>query len=348
MTITEHYVQLAGMGLGYLQSGPDDGPAIIFVHGWPELSQSWRKVLPCFGALGFRAIAPDLRGYGRSTVFDRTEDYAQELIVGDLIGLIDKLGIAGAVFVGHDWGSGVVWNIASHHPDRCHGVASLAIPYRTIERGLDNIVALVNRDIYPEEEYPWGQWAYQRYYHENFERATAVLGADPYRTIKALFRRSDPIRAGKPAFTALLLKNGGWFGGADVAPDMERDGAVISEEELRVYADSFERNGFFGPDAFYMNDEANLAYANRSVNGGRLDMPVLFINARFDEACEAVESRFGDPMRAYCTDLTEASLPTGHWMAQETPELVNAIVAKWIVTKVPQVWPVAPEAGLFK
>ena len=212
--VTEHVVITGDHQTFYLAAGPEDGPLIIFVHGWPELSISWRHQLPCFAAMGFRAIAPDMRGYGRSTVYSRHEDYALESIVADMIGLQDALGTGKTVWVGHDWGSPVVWSIASHHPERCHGVANLSVPYYTLERGLDAIVGLIDRGVYPEDEFPVGQWEYQRFYEENFAAAIAPFDADPTKAIKALFRSGDPAGIGKPSRTAYVRENGGWFRGA--------------------------------------------------------------------------------------------------------------------------------------
>lgn len=124
MSITEHTIKTQRHTTSYLAAGPDDGPLVIFVHGWPELSISWRHQLPALAALGFRAVAPDMRGYGRSAVYQNHGDYAQEHIVRDMIEVIDAVGREKAVWVGHDWGSPVVWNLASHHPDRCHAVAN--------------------------------------------------------------------------------------------------------------------------------------------------------------------------------------------------------------------------------
>ena len=73
----------------YFEAGDPNGPVIIFIHGWPELSISWRHQLPVMASLGFRAIAPDMRGYGRSTVYENHEDYAQEKVVGDMISLLE-------------------------------------------------------------------------------------------------------------------------------------------------------------------------------------------------------------------------------------------------------------------
>ena len=95
----------------YLAAGPEDGPLVIFVHGWPERCISWRQ-LPSLSSLGFRAVAHDMRGYGDSTVYSRHEDYAQELVVGDMLQLLAGLGRERAVWVGHDWGSPTVWSLA--------------------------------------------------------------------------------------------------------------------------------------------------------------------------------------------------------------------------------------------
>ena len=102
----------------YLDCGPRDAPLIVFVHGWPELAISWRHQLRCFADLGFRCVAPDMRGYGRSSVPGRIEDYALEAIAQDMLDLLDGLGRERAIWIGHDWGAPVVWSLAAHHRDR--------------------------------------------------------------------------------------------------------------------------------------------------------------------------------------------------------------------------------------
>src|SRR5260370_20713596 len=121
--VTEHIAKSARHTTFYLAGGGAHRPVIIFGHGVPELSPSWRHQLPCFVRLGFRAIAPDMRGYGRSSVYHTHADYALEQIVQDMLELLDAVGQDKAVWVGHDWGSPVVWSLASHHPDRCHSAA---------------------------------------------------------------------------------------------------------------------------------------------------------------------------------------------------------------------------------
>src|SRR5215471_6273442 len=338
--VTEHVAKSARHTSFYLACGPADGPLIVFVHGWPELSISWRHQLPCFGGLGFRAVAPDMRGYGRSSVYRRHEDYALRESVADMLELVDSLGRERAVFVGHDWGAPVVWALASGHPERCRAIATLCVPYIPEGFAPETIIPLVDRKVYPEAEFPAGQWDYQLFYEESFEAASAAFDANVEAIVKLLFRKGSPGGAGSPAATSMTRRNGGWFGGAG-APDLPRDGDVLTEEDCAAYAAALTRNGFFGPDSWYMNARANIALAREARNGGRLSLPVLFLHAAYDYVCETMTSRLAEPMRAACDDLTEAVVDSGHWMAQEQPAAVNAALAKWLATKA-NVWPAGP------
>ena len=87
-----------------------------------------------------------------------------------------------------------------------------------------------------------------------------------------------------------------------------------------------------------MNHKANGAYAKRAENGGKLSMPVLFLHGAYDTTCETMHSRLAEPMRHDCTDLTEVVVNSGHWMAQEQPVAVNAALAKWLATRLPDYW----------
>jgi len=335
--VTEHTLKTARHTTGYLASGPQDGPLLIFVHGWPELSLSWRHQLPVFAALGFHAVAPDMRGYGRSSTYTRHEDFAQEHIVQDMVELLASLGREKAVWIGHDWGSPVVWNIAGLHPDKTVGVVSLCVPYIPGGFTVQARLALIDRKIYPESEYPVGQWDYQYFYHENFEKARRDFEANIRNVVKALFRKGNPERVGQPAPTATVRRNGGWFGGG-ACPDLPRDADVITAEDLEAYTAALTRNGFFGPDSWYMNNEANERFTKKAKNGGKLAMPVLFLHGAYDTTCETMTSKFPEPMRAYCSNLSEVVVKSGHWMAQERPVDVNVAIARWLAEKLPEYW----------
>ena len=89
--------------------------------------------------------------------------------------------------------------------------------------------------------------------------------------MKALFRKGDPAGKGKPSRTAFVRRDGGWFGGGRPRPDLPLDTDVLTEAELSTYVAALTRNGFLGPDSWYMNPDANRAYQDTSVNNGRLD-----------------------------------------------------------------------------
>jgi pimeloyl-ACP methyl ester carboxylesterase len=242
------------------------------------------------------------------------------------------------VWVGHDWGSPVVWSLAGHHARHCLGVANLCVPYLPQGFTPDELIKLVNRDVYPEDQFPAGQWEYMLFYQENFEKASMAFEANVPATVKALFRKGNASAKGQPSRTALVRRDGGWFGGAGVAPDVPADPDVVSEADLSAYIAALRRNGFFGPDSWYVNATWNAAYARQVPDGGRLSMPVLFLHGAYDYTCETIDSALADPMRAACADLTEVTVPSGHWMAQEKPLAVNAALARWLATKLPATW----------
>lgn len=340
MSVTEHTVKTERHTTFFLAAGDESSVPIIFVHGWPELSISWRHQLPMFAALGFHAVAPDMRGYGRSSIYLRQEDYALRESVADMLELLDALGQEKAVWVGHDWGSPVVWTLASHHPERCHGIVNLCVPYIPDGFAPKNIIPLVDRTIYPEAEYPAGQWDYMLFYEENFEKARRTFEADVKATVKALFRAGVPDGRSIPFLTSQVRRNGGWFGPLPSAPDVPRDPTVIGEEDFHRFASALARNGFFGPDSWYMNAERNVAFAKEATSGGRIALPVLFLHAAYDYVCATSDTRLADPMREFCANLSEGTVLSGHWMAQEKPAAVNAAIARWLATRLADIWPV--------
>jgi len=279
-----------------------------------------------------------MRGYGRSSLYMRHEDYALEHTVKDMIELADSLSIEKAIWVGHDWGSPVVWSLATHHPERCHGVVNLCVPYIPNGFSPKNLIPLVDRTIYPEAQFPAGQWEYMLFYEENFDTARKGFEHDIKALVKAMFRAGSPDGKGQPAITAFVRKNKGWFGGLPGAPDVPRDESVLSEEDYHRYSAALQQSGFFGPDSWYMNGARNEAFAAKAKNNGRIAMPVLFLHGEYDYVCATVGTRLPEPMREYCSDLTEVKVASGHWMAQEQPVAVNAALAKWMAIKFPGLW----------
>lgn len=340
--ITEHYASLSRGGIAYLAAGPADGPVLIFIHGWPELAISWRHQLPAFGQLGFRAIAVDMPGYGRSTIHQSHDDYALEKLNQDLIELLDSLGVASAVWIGHDWGSPVVWSLAAHYPERCTAVASLCVPYRTVELGTDHLISLVDRTVYDPVEHPAGPWDYMRFYEQSFGRARGVFEKHTAAFFSLMFQRGDPAGFDQPTITAGVCARGGWFGEDAPPPDVEMDPAIVDQGSLAAYVAAFVRTGFFGADSYYLNSAANKDYTARSIDDGYLNMPALFIAAEHDFWCDTERNvQFGLDMRERCRKLTAVSVSSGHWLSQEQPTKVNAALAHWLATKA-HVWPDLP------
>ncbi len=183
----------------YIESGPADGPLMIFLHGWPELGLMWRAQMDAFAADGWRCVAPDLRGYGGSSAPAANDAYTNEQVVADMAELHDHLGGKPAIWVGHDWGSVVAGSLVAHEPRRSRGVVLISVPYFPDANALPTLVPLVDRTIYPADQYPDGQWDYYRYYTTHFEAAVADLDADKAASLASIFRSGAPPAVGKLA-----------------------------------------------------------------------------------------------------------------------------------------------------
>jgi len=139
----------------WIEAGLSDGPLLFLLHGWPELSLVCRAQMRYFAAASWRCVAPDMRGYGGSSVPDSIAAHALREVVADMVELYDTLnGSQPAVWIGHDWGGAVAWAIGSHHAARCRAVASLCIPYFSRGSALPTLVPLVDRALYPVDRYP--------------------------------------------------------------------------------------------------------------------------------------------------------------------------------------------------
>ena len=317
----------------YLECGPTDGPLMMFLHGWPELSFIWRAQVDAFAADGWHCVAPDMRGYGGSSAPAANDAYTIQEVVADMAELHDHLGGKPAIWVGHDWGSVVTGALAAHEPKRSCGVVLISVPYFPDSNALPTLVPLVDRTIYPADQYPDGQWDYYRYYITHFKEAVADLDADKAASLASIYRPGSPAAVGKVAPNALVTRNGGRFGAAHRAPSTQPDPDLWPPADFDMLVQAFEAQGFRPACAWYLNDDANIAYARKAPHGGRLSQPVLFVNGDFDQMNSIDGNRMGDPMRAACPDLTVTSLPGAHWLPLECKtELVRA-VRTWLQSK---------------
>jgi pimeloyl-ACP methyl ester carboxylesterase len=317
----------------YLEAGPANGPLMVFVHGWPEIGLMWRAQVEAFAAMGWRCIAPDMRGYGGSSAPAAADAYALEEIVEDIVELHDHLGGSPAIWVGHDLGSPVIGALAAHHPQRSRGVVFTSVPYSPESFALPSLVPLVDRKLYPADKYPDGQWDYYRFYLTHFDQTVTDFNADIPATLSAIYRRGTPESVEKVYRSAQITSRGGWFGPAHRAPEVPPDTALWLPADFEALVAAFRITGFRPGNSWYLNDAANIAYARKAPNGGHLNQPVLFVNGDWDAICDITRSRLGEPMRSTCHDLSVTSLPAGHWLPLERKtELVHTIQS-WIKAK---------------
>jgi epoxide hydrolase 4 len=126
------FVQAGSVRLHVLASGPEDGPLVILLHGFPELSWAWRALIPRLAAAGMRVIAPDQRGYGASDKPAGVESYRLDALAADVLALADAYGARRVRVVGHDWGGSVAWWLATRHADRIERMAILSAPHPAV------------------------------------------------------------------------------------------------------------------------------------------------------------------------------------------------------------------------
>ena len=128
LPITERVIETNGVQLHTVEAGESGAPVVVLAHGFPELAYSWRHQIPALAAAGYHVLAPDQRGYGRTTRPADIAAYNVADLSADLIGLLDDVGADKAVFIGHDWGAPVAWGSAQLHPDRVAAVVGLSVP----------------------------------------------------------------------------------------------------------------------------------------------------------------------------------------------------------------------------
>jgi pimeloyl-ACP methyl ester carboxylesterase len=314
----------------YWQAGPADGPLIIFLHGWPQIALIWRAQMEALAREGWRCIAPDMRGYGASAAPAPIAAYALQEIVTDMLELHDHLGARPAIWAGHDWGSPVAAALAAHHAARCRAAILMSVPYFPTAFALPTLLPLIDRDLYPADQYPDGQWDYYRFYLTHFEQTVSDMNADIPATLAALYRPGNPAPLSKISPSALITRNGGRYGSAHRAPPSIPDPALWPPADFAALAEAFGKTTFGPCNAWYLHDPASIAYAQTAPDAGRLNQPVLYLNGIWDPICDITRSRLGEPMRDACKNLTVTNFESGHWLPLERKaETIQAILS-WI------------------
>jgi len=151
--LKEYDITTNGISIHVTEQG--EGPAVLFCHGFPDTSYTWRRQMKAIASAGYRAIAPDMRGYGRSSAPADAALYTPLQTGGDLVGLLDALKIPGAVLVGHDWGASHAWGAALLRPDRFKAVFCLSVPY--VPRGDVSVFEFMRKSGHQDAFYMFEQ-----------------------------------------------------------------------------------------------------------------------------------------------------------------------------------------------
>ena len=313
----ERTVSTNGVDLHVYEEGDAEAPAVLFAHGFPELAYSWRHQLPALAKAGYRAIAPDQRGYGKSSRPDAIEDYDILHLTGDLVGLLDELGIEKAVFVGHDWGSMVVWQSALLHPDRVAGVVGMSVPF--IPRGPMPPVDLM-RMAFKD------RFFYIVYFQEPGV-ADADLGADAATTMRR-FLCGVKVNDGDALEASELASADDGRGMVERLPEPDRMPDWLSQEELDFYAAEFGRTGFTGGINWYRNFNRNWELTEH-LAGAKVEVPSMFIGGKQDPVLLMSPPSI---QAGWLTDHRGDVLveDAGHWVQQEKPDEVNRAIVDFV------------------
>lgn len=296
-------LQVNNIELEVFEAGQNNqGNPIVLCHGFPELAYSWRHQVPALVEAGYHVIVPNQRGYGNSSQPDEVSAYGIQHLTDDLVALLDHYGYPKATFIGHDWGANVVWNLALLHPQRVDKVINLALPYQ--ERGEMPWLALM--------EQFFGEDFYFVHFNKKPGVADAILKENTARFIFNLFRKNLPQTPPEPGMLMINLAKA----------DKALGEAILTEQELNVFVQSFKNSGFTGAINWYRNLDENW-HAMADVKP-QIEHPTLMIYGNQDSIPKS------QTLRDFAPKLEEISLDCGHWIPQEKPEETNRAILDWL------------------
>ena len=314
--VTHRTVQTNGIRMHLAELG--EGPPVVLCHGWPELWHSWRHQLAPLADAGYRVLVPDQRGYGQTDRPEPIEAYDILQLTGDLVGLLDALELDQAVFVGHDWGSVVAWNLAVLAPERVRAVAGLSVPFaRRSER--DPITTLKERV---------GEHFFYILYFQEPGVADAEFDGDVEGTFRRLMRHTVNVAPSPGATPRAVPMIGSTF--LETLGDPGELPAWLTSDDLDVYVSTFTTTGFTGGLNWYRNLRRNWELTERLAER-KVAAPAMFLTGE------------RDPVRLFMSDThlaewvpdlrVRVTVPgAGHWIQQECPDEVNAALLEFLGT----------------
>lgn len=325
----------------HLRITGSSGPIVLLCHGFPESWYSWRHQMVALAEAGYRAVAMDMRGYGRSSKPIEKSDYRILELVGDCLGVVEALGEQTAIIAGHDLGAPVAWTAAWTRPDVFRGVVGISVPFggrglaalpgspfgelrpRLAHRALAGPDMLFYQDYFAlpgevaarEAEQDLRRWLTAGLYSLSAERPLppAFDGVD----LTAL--PADTLRAFIQA--AMCVPRGATFASLLQYPEVLP--AWLSQEDLDLYVEELERGGLVAPLSFYTNADLDWETLGE-YEGTPITVPALFIGGDRDVvtiwAQEAIRRA-----SEHVPDLRGSVIvpDCGHWIQQEQPAVVN-------------------------
>ncbi len=296
-----------------------EGPLVLFVHGFPESWYSWRHQLPAVAAAGFRAVAIDVRGYGRSSRPAEIDQYGMVDHVADNVAVVEGLGESTAIVIGHDWGSPIAANSVLLRPDRFTALGLLSVPYSP--RGSHRPTEVFTR-IGGDEQF------YINYFQEpgrpeaEAEPDVRAWLAGIYTSMSGDARRPAD---GGPLFTVPA--------GRRMSDRFAVDAPLppwLTEADLDVFATEFEYTGFEGAFNRYRNvdrDWLDLA----DYDGQPITAPSIFIGGERDGPWLAAGVA-GHAQSLPGLQASHVLAKCGHWVQQERPDEVNELLVGWLTS----------------
>jgi pimeloyl-ACP methyl ester carboxylesterase len=306
-------IETNGIEMNLAEAG--EGPLVVLCHGFPESWYSWRHQLVALADAGYHVVAPDQRGYGKTSAPEAIDQYTQLHLVGDVVGLVQALGEEQAVIAGHDWGGPVAWNAALWRPDIFRAVIALSVPMSP--RG----------PMRPTQMFKqiFGDNFFYILYFQTPGVAEHELQHDVRDSLKRfLFFASGD--AGEREMT--MIPNTSFF--LDMVGDApEKLPAWLTEEDLDFYVGEFERTGFRGGLNWYRNMDRSWELSG-PFQGAQIRQPALFVSG--DRDLIRGNPLWESQMREVVVDLRDpVILPgIGHWTQQEAPEAVNRAMIEFL------------------
>jgi pimeloyl-ACP methyl ester carboxylesterase len=350
-----------GLCVHLLEAGSAERPCVLLLHGFPELAYSWRKVMPVLAQAGYHVVAPDLRGYGRTTGWRADYDAEADLhpfrllnAARDQLGLLHALGHASAAaVVGHDFGSPVAAWCALVRPDVFRSVVLMSAPFDGPPPLPPSTPAATREDVHAAlRELPRPRKHYQWYYSTRAanddmwhcrQGVHAFLRAY-YHHKSADWRQNQPYRLA--GWTAQELAKMPTYYVMDlnetmpetVAHEMPTPAEIaacawLPDHELAVYAAEYQRTGFAGGLQWYRRGTAGLDMSELQLFSGRtIDVPSMFIAGSSDWGTYQRPGVFERMQESACTRMVGCHLidGAGHWVQQEQAEQVGALLLQFL------------------